>query len=102
MPLKQHCWKQCRCVVRWKKEFSPTFLRTEVGMSRAVGKATQQLEKEVQAAASSVVTTSTQHMQALVGTVRGELQAQMEASHQEIKKHNEIIRCDMQKITDDV
>ena len=43
-----------------------------------------------------------QQIQALIGTVRGDLQAQMEASYQEMKKQNEMIRSDMQKITDDV
>ena len=47
--------------------------QTEAGMSCAVGEATQQLEKKVQAAASGAVAASTQETQALVGTVRGEL-----------------------------
>ena len=45
----------------------------EAGMSRAVGEITQQLEKDVQAAASGMAATSAQQMQALVGAVRGEL-----------------------------
>ena len=61
-------------------------LRSEVGVLRAIGEATQELEKEVQAAASGAVVTCMQQMQTLVGTVRGELRAPMEASHQEMKK----------------
>ena len=59
---------------------------TEVGVSCAVEEATPQLTKEVQAAAPSVITMSIQQTQELVGTIRGELQAQMEAGHQEMKK----------------
>ena len=41
-------------------------------------------------------------MQALVGTVRGELQAQMEADHQEAQRQKEMIRGGMKQITNDV
>ena len=74
----------------------------EVGMSRTVGKATQQMEEEVQATASRAVVTSMQKTQALVGTVRGEVQAQIEAGHQEMQRQQETIRGEMKKITDDV
>ena len=41
-------------------------------------------------------------MQALIGTVRGELQAQMEADHQEAQRRQEMIRGEMKQITNDV
>ena len=61
--------------------------RTESeGMLRAIGEATQQLEKEVQVAAFGTVMMGTQRTQALIGTIRGELHAQMEADHQEVQR----------------
>ena len=64
---------------------------TKAGVSRAVGETTQQMEKEVQAIAPGVVAMHTQQMQALVGNIRGELQAQMEAGHQEAQRQQEMI-----------
>ena len=46
-------------------------LHTEAGVSRTIGEATQQLQKEVQVAVSGMVTMSMQQTQALVGTVWG-------------------------------
>ena len=71
-------------------------------MLQAVGEATQQLEQEVQAVASSMAATSTQQMQTLVEIVWGELQAQMEASHQEAQRQQDMIRGEMKQITNDV
>ena len=56
----------------------------------------------MQAVASGMVAMNTQQTQALVGTVRGELQALIEAGHQKIQRQQETIRGEMKKITDDV
>ena len=56
-------------------------LGAEAGILRAIGEVTQELEKDVQAEVPGTVAMSTQQTQALVGTVRGELQAQIEAGH---------------------
>ena len=77
-------------------------LHTQASVLHTVREATQQLEKEVQAAASGVVIMSIQQTQALVGAMRGELQAQIEAGHHEVQKQQETIRGEMKKITDDV
>ena len=71
-------------------------------MSRTIGNATQQLAKEVQVEASGTVVASTQQTPALVETVQGELQAQINANLQEMKKQNKMMRGDMQQITDEV
>ena len=57
----------------------------EAGLSRAVGEAAQQLEKEIRAAALSTLVTSSHNTQALVGTVRDELQDKIDAKHEELQ-----------------
>ena len=56
----------------------------EAGVLCAIGEATQQLEKEVQVAEFGIFAMSTQQTQVHVGTIQGELQAQMEANHEEM------------------
>ena len=74
----------------------------EVGLSRAAEEETQQLEKEAQAVAMSAVVTSSHSTQALVGTIRDELQVKMDSKHRELQRQNEMMQSELQKLTNDV
>ena len=69
--------------------------RMETCVSHTVGEVMHQLEKEMQVVASGAVTTSMQQMQALVGAVWGELQAQIETGHQESQRYQDEVRGEM-------